>query len=81
MERGRFKTLTGRVTCGPDARFFEPKGSLDPILPVAAQPEINDFAVPADPVAHVIDLLKANPPEVIQWARDTLAGDDGGDGA
>lgn len=25
LERNRTKTLTGRVTCGPDARYFEPK--------------------------------------------------------
>lgn len=81
MERGRTRTLTRRPTCGPDAQFFEPKGSRSPILPVTAQPEVNDFIVPADPVAHVIDLLQANPPEVIKWARDTIADSDGDDGA
>lgn len=30
-ERSRDRTLTRRVCCGPSARFFEPKGSLDPI--------------------------------------------------
>lgn len=81
MERSRFKTLTRRPTCGPDARFFEPKGSLDSIQSVAAGPLRHDFIVPADPVAHVIGLLQANPSEVIQWARDTLADSDGDDGA
>ncbi len=34
QERVRDKTLTGRVCCGPEGRYFEPRGSLDPILPV-----------------------------------------------
>jgi hypothetical protein len=35
LERSRTKTRTKRVCCGPDGQFFEPKGALDPILPVA----------------------------------------------
>lgn len=81
MERGRLKTLGGRTTCGPDARYFEPKGALDPIRAPTSKALDHDFVVPSDPVAHVIDLLQANPPEVIQWARDTLADSDGDDGA
>ncbi len=44
QERNRERTLTGRVCCGPEGRYFEPKGSLDPIVPVE-EPELNDAQI------------------------------------
>jgi hypothetical protein len=69
LERGRLKTLAKRVCCGPDGQFFEPKGALDPILPVDAPRDDSEFDIPADPVASVLDTLRSNPPEVIAWAK------------
>lgn len=34
LERSRTRTLTKRECCGPDAKFFEPKGSRAPIAAV-----------------------------------------------
>jgi hypothetical protein len=73
LERSRTRTLTKRACCGPDGQFFEPKGSLDPIVALEAEPNDSEFDIPADPVATVMDALWHNSPEVIAWARKSLA--------
>lgn len=47
MERARRKTLDGRVTCGPEGQFFEPKGSDAP-LNASAGARVHDTIADSD---------------------------------
>lgn len=45
LERSRTRTLTKRECCGPDARFFEPKGSRAPIVAPVEDVEMTDVQI------------------------------------
>lgn len=45
MERARRKTLDGRLTCGPEGQFFEPKGSRAPMMPPVEDAAMTDVQI------------------------------------